>query len=100
MGRRGPCPHPRAPARRVGEQTDLRAQNDGQAEGIEHIDLRDPGQSSLANPFGQLECLEDKEGVLSKTLDFSLLETAKRPNAFNDLDRDARFRIVPPRKTR
>ncbi len=59
-----------------------------------------PGQSSLANPFGQLECLEDKEGVLSKTLDFSLLETAKRPNAFNDLDRDARFRIVPPRKTR
>ncbi|HYY47981.1 MAG TPA: carbon-nitrogen hydrolase family protein [Thermoplasmata archaeon] len=57
---------------------------------------RFPGQSSLANPWGQLECLEGEEAVLVKSLDFSLLEKAKRPNAFNDLDRDARLRILPP----
>jgi N-carbamoylputrescine amidase len=55
-----------------------------------------PGQSSLTNPFGQLECLDEKEGVLVRTLDFSLLEAAKRPNEFNDLDRDPKFRILPP----
>ena len=57
---------------------------------------RFPGQSSLTNPFGQLECLVDEEGVLVKSLDFSLLKAAKRPNPFNDLDHDSRLRILPP----
>src|SRR5439155_1183059 len=38
-----------------------------------------PGQSSLTNPFGQLESLDDREGILVKSLDFSLLKRAKRP---------------------
>jgi predicted amidohydrolase len=59
-----------------------------------------PGQSSLTNPFGQLECLDEKEGVLIRTLDFSLLKAAKRPNEFNDLDRDPKFRILPPTASR
>lgn len=59
-----------------------------------------PGQSSLTNPFGQLECLDEREGVLVRTLDFSLLGAAKRPNEFNDLDRDPKFRIVPPEASR
>src|SRR5207249_4397732 len=56
-----------------------------------------PGQSSLTNPFGQLESLDDREGILVKSLDFSLLKTAKRPNAFNDLDHDSKLRILPPK---
>ena len=59
---------------------------------------RFPGQSSLTNPFGQLESLKEEEGVLVKSLDFSLLKAAKRPNRFNDLDRDARLRILPPER--
>jgi N-carbamoylputrescine amidase len=59
-----------------------------------------PGQSSLTNPFGQLECLDEKEGVLVRSLDFTLLGAAKRPNEFNDLDRDPKFRISPPTASR
>jgi N-carbamoylputrescine amidase len=59
-----------------------------------------PGQSSLTDPFGQLECLDDKEGVLVRPLDFGLLKAAKRPNEFNDLDSDSKFRIVPPSASR
>jgi N-carbamoylputrescine amidase len=57
---------------------------------------RFPGQSSLTNPFGQLECLDEREGVLIREIDFGLLEPAKRPNEYNDLDRDPRFGIAPP----
>ena len=56
-----------------------------------------PGQSSLTNPFGQLESLDDREGILVKSLNFSLLKTAKRPNPFNDLDHDSKLRILPPK---
>ncbi len=55
-----------------------------------------PGQSSFTNPFGQLECLDEREGVLVRTIDFDLTRAAKRPNEFNDLDRDPKLRILPP----
>jgi predicted amidohydrolase len=64
--------------------------------GVER-DARFPGQSSLTNPFGQLQTLDGNEAVIVKRVDFSQLKRAKRPNAFNDLDRDSKFKILPPR---
>src|SRR5438034_805894 len=46
---------------------------------------------------GHEPMLVDREGILVKSLDFSLLKTAKRPNAFNDLDHDSKLRILPPK---
>jgi predicted amidohydrolase len=58
---------------------------------------RFPGQSSLTNPFGQLESLDGEEAVAVKSVDFSQLKPAKRPNSFNDLDHDSKLEILPPR---
>jgi predicted amidohydrolase len=69
-----------------------------------------PGQSSLTDPYGRIQHLDSNEGSLVATLDFSLLEKAKRPSPRNDLDTDPRLKIVlpsgskarkrPPAKTR
>src|SRR5439155_972673 len=60
--------------------------------GVERA-ARFPGQSSLTNPFGQLESLDGEEAVAVKSVDFSQLKVAKRPNAFNDLDHDSKLEI-------
>jgi predicted amidohydrolase len=59
-----------------------------------------PGQSSLSDPFGRIQHLASEEGVLRAELDFSLLAKAKRPTDLNDLDRDARLPIFPPKVER
>jgi len=64
--------------------------------GVERA-ARFPGQSSLTNPFGQLESIDGEEAVAVKSVDFSQLKLAKRPNAFNDLDHDSKLEILPPR---
>jgi predicted amidohydrolase len=56
-----------------------------------------PGQSSVADPFGRVQHLGSEEGVLRADLDFSLEPKAKRPTDLNDLDRDARMDIHPPK---
>lgn len=56
-----------------------------------------PGQSSLTDPFGRIQHLDSSEGTLLATLDFSLLEKAKRPNPRNNLDSDPRLRISLPK---
>lgn len=59
-----------------------------------------PGQSSLSDPFGRVTHLGAGEEILHGELDFSLLAKAKRPNELNDLDRDARLSILPPKVER
>jgi predicted amidohydrolase len=59
-----------------------------------------PGQSSLTDPYGRIQHLESTEGTLVATLDFSLLEKAKRPSTRNDLDTDPRLKISLPRPSK
>jgi N-carbamoylputrescine amidase len=55
-----------------------------------------PGQSSLTDPYGRIQHLGSREGSLVRDVDFSLLAKAKRPNPRNDLDTDARLKILLP----
>ena len=57
------------------------------------------GESSLSDPHGRIQHLGSKEGTLVATIDFSLIEKAKRPNRRNDLDTDPRLGITLPRRS-
>jgi predicted amidohydrolase len=56
-----------------------------------------PGQSSFVDPYGRIDHLEGEEGTLVRSLDFSLIEKAKRPSPRNDLDSDPRLSIALPK---
>ena len=58
-----------------------------------------PGQSSLTDPYGRMQHLDSAEGALVATLDFSLIEKAKRPSSRNDLDTDPRLTISLPKSS-
>lgn len=55
-----------------------------------------PGESSLTDPYGRMERIGSEEGILDTRLDFTLLAGAKRPNERNDLDEDARLKVLLP----
>ena len=57
---------------------------------------RFPGESSITDPFGRQERLDEKEGVLRAEVDFELIPQAKHPTPRNDLDLDRRLRVEPP----
>jgi N-carbamoylputrescine amidase len=59
-----------------------------------------PGESSLSDPWGRNQRLGSDEGILRAEIDFSLIGSAKRPNALNDLDKDARLQVLPPKADR
>jgi predicted amidohydrolase len=59
-----------------------------------------PGQSSLTDPFGRIQHLDDGEGTLLAPLEFSILAAAKRPSPRNNLDTDPRLSISLPRAQR
>lgn len=57
------------------------------------------GESSLTDPFGRIQHIGAKEGTLLATVDFTLIDRAKRPNRRNDLDTDPRLGVTLPRRS-
>ncbi len=51
------------------------------------------GHSGIADPYGNFSGLGGAEGILSADIDPADVQGAKRPSAFNDLEKDRKLRI-------